>query len=331
LLRRADAQALAGCVGETGTRPELLADLIDLLRDLPEGVTLLQAARQTDLLAVSEGLEVLSARTDLPGRLHHHLALLAWRAAHHRESDGDPGSASALWRRAWRSWLALLAGPESPPEPARGALLDHLLGEHARRISDLLARGKPEPARQHWDLVQSLPSRCEEMTTRVTKFRDDLATEYLLTTREAMRHGAVPEGWRADYDRGLTLLCRLLSLDRDNVRLLTALVEICDGYFLDLYHTEDRERLREQVKRFTPFALQLARLSADRPAELPARSALAEFWKFRGFVESDAEAKVALYREALRLDPSNANVRELLAELVGSDAEGEEEEEEEDA
>ena len=36
----------------------------------------------------------------------------------------------------------------------------------------------------------------------------------------------------------------LLSLDRDNGRLLTALVEICGDWFLDLYDTENVERLR---------------------------------------------------------------------------------------
>jgi hypothetical protein len=149
----------------------------------------------------------------------------------------------------------------------------------------------------------------------VASFRDDLATDYLLTTREAMRHGAIPEGWRADYESGLALLCRLLSLDRDNVRLLTTLVEMCGDWFLDLYNLQDGPRLREQVSRCTPFVLQLTRLVADRPGELSARSALAEFYKFRGFLEDDLSAKVALYQEALRLDPGNRNVRELLAEL----------------
>ena len=64
----------------------------------------------------------------------------------------------------------------------------------------------------------------------------------------------------ADHDKGLTYLRRLLSLDRDNVRLLTALVEVCGEYFLDLYHTGSPPALIEQVERFMPFALQLARL-----------------------------------------------------------------------
>ena len=51
-----------------------------------------------------------------------------------------------------------------------------------------------------------------------------------------MRYGDVPEGWHADYEKGLSHLRRLLSLDRDNVRLLTAVVEVCGDWFLDLYN-----------------------------------------------------------------------------------------------
>ena len=43
--------------------------------------------------------------------------------------------------------------------------------------------------------------------------------------------------------------------------------------------------------------------------------ALAEFYKFRGFVAAGRENKAALYREALRFNPANENARELLAEL----------------
>jgi hypothetical protein len=149
----------------------------------------------------------------------------------------------------------------------------------------------------------------------VARFREELATAYLLATREAMRYGAIPEGWRADYEKGLAHLRRLLSLDRDNVRLLTALVEVCDEWFLDLYNAGAAPALREQVGRYTPFALQLARLVGERPGELSARVALADFYKFRGFLAAEASAKVALYREALRFNPANDNVRDLLAGL----------------
>jgi hypothetical protein len=73
--------------------------------------------------------------------------------------------------------------------------------------------------------------------------------------------------------------------------------------------------LVDQVKRSTPFALHLFGLLEDRPGELVARSALSEFYKFRGFIESDERNKIGLYREALRLNPSNGNVHELLAAL----------------
>ena len=46
-----------------------------------------------------------------------------------------------------------------------------------------------------------------------------------------------------------------------------------------------------------------------------ARAAVADFYKFRGFVAGDHSRKVALYREALRFNPSNGNVRDLLADL----------------
>src|SRR5262249_16935790 len=154
-----------------------------------------------------------------------------------------------------------------------------------------------------------------DVTGRVERSRDELASEYLVTTREAMRYGDVPEGWRADYEKGLSHLRRLLSLDRDNGRLLTAVAAVCGDWFLDLYNTEDRARLTEQVERFAPFATQLVRLTEERPGGLSARAALSEFFKFRGFVAAEPAARVAMYREALRLNPANENVRDLLTAL----------------
>src|SRR5881392_2918638 len=99
-----------------------------------------------------------------------------------------------------------------------------------------------------------------------------------------MRHGTIPEGWRANYEEGLARLRRLLSLDRDNRRLLTALVDVCDDWFVDLYDLREGPRLREEVERFTPLALQLARsgakLDENWSGGLAARAALAEFFKF---------------------------------------------------
>jgi hypothetical protein len=82
-------------------------------------------------------------------------------------------------------------------------------------------------------------------------------------------------------------------LDHDNVRLLTALAEVCTDWFLDCYNNEDPQTLWEQVNRYTPFALHLARLAEDRAADLTARAALAEFFKYRGFVASGRAAKLA--------------------------------------
>jgi hypothetical protein len=317
LQRKADAQALAGAFGESGATGSLLVDLVDLLRGLPEGAAILEAARRGDSATVQSSLDALGGRTDVPARLHHHLALLAWRSAGRLEERGEPERSP--WEQAWRHWLGFLGGPGAPGEADRDLLLDHLLGVHRRRINDLLARSEVEGARRHHDLVLSLPSLSQDLQERVARFRDSLATEYLLTTREAMRHGAVPEGWRADYDRGLALLVRLLGLERDNVRLLTALVEVCGEWFFDLYNLQDARLLGELVARYTPFALHLARLVEDRPGELPARLALAEFTKVRGFLETDRAGKIALYREALRFDPGNANVLELLAQLGVTD------------
>jgi hypothetical protein len=317
LKRRADAQAIATCFPEAGTPAPLLVDLVDLLGGLPEGAPLLEQARRGDRSSVQSGLAALAEKPDLPSRLYHHLALLWWKSA--QRSEDDPSLPSSPWRLAWRSWLAVPPGAEAPPESERGLLLEHLLGVHRRRINDLVARGDMESARGHWDLVQSLPSLDERTAGQVAHFRDDLATEYLLTTRESMKHGAPPEGWRADYERGLSLLGRLLSLDRGNVRLLTALVEICTEWFFDLYNLQAVQTLVEQVSRYTPFALHLARLIEDRPGDLSSRSVLSEFCKFRGFVEPNPADKIALYREALRLNPANGNVRDLLAALGVND------------
>ena len=66
------------------------------------------------------------------------------------------------------------------------------------------------------------------------------------------------EGWNADYEKGLGYLSRLLSLDRDNTRLLTALVEICTEWFLDCYNNQDFPRLWQGVERYTPLAKEKA-------------------------------------------------------------------------
>src|SRR5205823_11677424 len=192
----------------------------------------------------------------------------------------------------------------------------------------LLARNDVGRAKLLWELVhQTLPRQLPEgderlgplLQVRLQRFRDELATEFLLETREAMRHGAIPEGWRADYEQGLTRLRRLLSLDRDNRRLLTALIEICADWFLDLYDLRDAAKLKDEVDRYTPFSQQLAKTLGKTgdtwPEEMTARTALSEFFKYRAFVTDDMARKRELYREALAFNPANENVRNLLGGL----------------
>jgi tetratricopeptide (TPR) repeat protein len=326
LERRARAQRLADVLRLQGklTWPAvMLVDAADLLDTFPEGRAILQAAEAQDSVAARNGLDALAERSDLPPRLVHHLAVIELRTAETMEEGGDPDAAGPCWRRTWCYWLRHFAGKKD--DPVRQLLFDHLLGVHRQQTNSLLAREVMEPARRHWKLVHELPGRAgvldeelgKDLADRVGQFKDKLATEYLVTTREAMRYGEIPEGCHADYDKGLSYLRRLLSLDPQNVRLLTALVEICGEWFLDLYNTHAGRALLEQVERFTPFATQLLRLVEDRPADLAARAVLSDFYKFRGFVQRDQEQKLALYREALRLNPGNNNVRDLLAELDG--------------
>jgi tetratricopeptide (TPR) repeat protein len=306
--------------GETPPDPGLFANFVKLLERLPEGAALFAATRRSDRTAAWAVLNALAERPELPSDLAHHLAVIQTRCARAYEERGRTEIAEPFWRRAWTCWLRALGNASAVNS---SLLVDWLLAEHRRCLNEQLVCGEVPRARCHWNLVQEAPARAatinqslaEAVQERVSRFRGQLATDFLLTTREAMRYGNVPEGWRADYDKGLGFLSRLLSLDRDNVRLLTALVEICTELFLDLYNASDPVGLAERVERYTPFALQLARRIRERPGEAPARIALADFYKFRGFVARDRETARSLYCEALRLDPANENVSRLLAEL----------------
>ncbi|MFO0879175.1 MAG: hypothetical protein U0840_17665 [Gemmataceae bacterium] len=316
--RLAAAQRLAEAVRHP--HPPALADLVALLEQIPGGSEVLTAPPA----AVTERLARLADRPGVPPRLLHHLALLEMRLAE-QFAGRDPLLATLHARRAWLCWFGLFSSPETPPPEARGLLVEHLIGWHARCINDHLSRDESEAARSHWQLVGQLPALARprvpdlvpDLETAGTRFRDGLATSYLLTVREAMRFGDIPEGWRADYPRGLALLQRLLAIDPDNVRLLTAHVETCHGWFFDLYQLGD-ERIYDEVERQTPRAVHLAELTGGEAGPVTTRAALAEFWKFRGFVARSRPEKVELYREALRLDPGNSNVRDLLAEMETS-------------
>jgi tetratricopeptide (TPR) repeat protein len=326
LERFARAQALAHGWHEGANPPvgaEQLVDAVDLLLTIPAGDKLLTAAAANDKAALRSAADELLNAPDLPGRLTHHLALLELRAAESLESEGQVTESTASYRRSWAWWLRFLADGSAPESSA--LLLEKLLGAHRQRINTALGRGSMDAARGHWEIVVELPGRCarfgpglaDDCRARVARFRDELATDFLLATREAMRQAPAAHGFRADYESGLTGLRRLLSLDRDNVRLLTALIEMTDDWLLDLYNSGSHNALIDQVERFTPFALQLGRLIENRPADLSARAALAGFTKFRGFVAVQPARKAELYREALRLNPADENVRELLAELDG--------------
>jgi hypothetical protein len=325
LERRARAQLLALAVLPDGERalPDagVLVDAVDALAALADGPALLDELTRGDRADARARIEALCARPDLPPRLAHHLALLMLRAARALEEREETEKAGPYWRQSWQCWLRFFAA--APELEARRLVLDWLMGLHRQCINDLLARGAVDAARLHADFVRELPARAagideslgRDLSERVDRFREELATQYLLTTREAMCYGAIPEGWRADYEKGLGYLRRLLGLDRDNLRLLAALIEICNDWFLDLYRLGEPAQLRAQLERFTPFALQLARRIEERPGDLSACAALSDFWKFRGFLAADREHKTALYRQALRFNPANHNVRDLLAEL----------------
>ncbi len=325
LRQQGEAQWLAQVVQLDPSHPVLpamlLGDLCRWLRREPEGAALLDASTD-DVTAARQQLEALALRTDLPAELAHPLGILYLRAALAFEEEGRFSPAEGCWRLAWNNWLRWL---QLAPvlEPPHLLLLDHLLSHHRRQLNDWLARNEVDRARRLWDFLfqlrAGLPADREALRQvlgeRLEAFRSELTTSYLLTTRELMAHGEIPEGWRSDYEKGLACLRRLLSLDRDNLRLLVTLVEICSDWFLDLYNSQQNERLTEQVDRFTPFALQLARRIETVPGDLAARAAVAEFYKFRGFVAESYERKRSLYQEALRFNPANDNVRALLQDL----------------
>jgi tetratricopeptide (TPR) repeat protein len=328
LERYAEAQHLAEAFRSDGlaaVSAALLVDAVDLLHDLPGETGLLSAVSRNDRQAIDAALAALFERPELPPRLAHHLALLEHRRATFLDTEGQTAEAVAAHRRARGWWLRLLAAgpPDGPESGPAGVLADCLLGGHRRSVNAMLGRGAVEGARLHWELVAELPAlaarlapaRAEELAALVASFRDELATDFLIATREAMRQAPSTEDSHAHFDSGLARLRQLLSLDRDNPRLLTALLEICGVWFFNLYNAGTRTALIEQVERFTPFALQLARQVDGRPGDLAARAALATFTKFRGYVAADPVRRAELYREALRFNPTDNNVRGLLANL----------------
>jgi hypothetical protein len=299
------------------TPASLLIGFSDLLQQSPGGPEVFAAAENGNFAQARGRLATVAEHPELSPQLAHHLALVYTRAARQLEQQDRDDLAAPCWRRAWRCWQVWANSAELS---AVRLLIDHLLTGHRTRLKDLLARNLVNRARPLWDLLQAIQPADTEAGKLVREhlagFRDQLATDFLLEMRDAMRHGAIPQGWRSDYEQGLARLRRLLSLDRDNRRLLTALVEICADWFLDLYDLRDAKRLKDEVERYTPFSQQLARTLGKTgdtwPEEMTARTALSEFFKFRAFVTDDMERKRELYREALAFNPANENVRNLL-------------------
>jgi tetratricopeptide (TPR) repeat protein len=324
---KTQAEALAAVVRfspeQAPVIPDVLAGMVDFLREEPLGREVLAKGMGGNLTAARTALHALAEQTELAPLLAHHLAVIYSRGALAAEEADTRDLAEACWRRAWRCWLHFLAGDVEVASSQRQVLITRLLADHRHYLSDALSRERFRAARCHWEAVERLvplarqvaPSLVGEVAEKVASFREDLTTTFLTVAHEVMRTAGAPEGWRADYERGLAHLRRLLSLDRDNIRLLTALIDLCADWCLACYTNEAPAKLLELVERFTPFALKLARLVESRPGELAARIALAEFYKYRGFIAPDRAEKQALYREAARFNPENENVRQLLAEF----------------
>jgi hypothetical protein len=328
LERKAQLKSLAEAVRfdplQTDVSADVLAGALDVLQADPAGREVLAAVATGDLLAARERLKDMAQRDDLSQTCAHHLALFFYRTALVFEDHADGKTADSYWRLAWSCWLRVLAPAQTAAlEASPRFFLARLFDTHRRLVHDFLSGNAIEDARRHWSFVECLPAMAgtaapalkAEVVDCVARFREDLATDSLTATREVLKQGTASVGWRANYDEALQFLRRLLSLNSDSVRLLTAVVDICGDWFLDCYNNEDPQTIREQLGRYYPFALKLARLADTRPQEFAARAAVAEFYKFRGLMAPNQADKMAIYREALRFDPENANVRELLAGL----------------
>jgi hypothetical protein len=284
---------------------------------LVEAVELLDAAEPTFLPAASRGdieaaravLAQVAGRPELTTQLSHPLALIYHRGALFLE-ERAPDEASTLWTLAWQCWSVLLRSADG----RRSVLLNHLLGIHRRWLNVYLSSNRIDRARRHWEWVHRAGFNSDELAA----WRNDLAAEYITLAREASKQGTIPEGWSGNHEKGLEPLRRLLSLDRDNPRLLTALIEMCLDWLMDCYNNQDFAGLYRQVERFTPIALKLARVASE--ADLASRGALSDFTKFRAFMAPDLAARITLYREALRFNPANDNVRHLLEKAEASGA-----------
>jgi tetratricopeptide (TPR) repeat protein len=305
LRRLARSQKLAEAVRFTDQQPTqapgLLNGAVSCLEHETAGRAALEAAERGDQATAQALLRTIAASDNLQPDTAHHLAITFQCGAVWTESK-DAVRADQLWRSAWRCWLRWA---ETANLSDRGLVFTWLLAEHRQNIKELLARNAVEEARRHWQRVMDLAEN-RAPAKRIDAFRDELATEYLVMAREAMRYGSISAGYDADYATGLNWLVRLLSLDRDNRRLLMELVSICTEWFQECYGVGDLQQLSQGVERFTPFALHLGRqIEQSDSAELTARAVLADFTKYRAFVTDDPARKADLYAEAQRWHPTH--------------------------
>jgi len=299
------AEAVRFTVQQPAVAPGLLGGLIACLEREDIGRAALDAADRGELAAAQASLSVLAQSDDVPPDTAHHLALIYLRGALFAEQS-DAVRADELWRLSWRCWLGW---SQSANPTDRNLIFSWLLTEHKTAIKDSLTRSAIDAARRHWLRVMDFVAN-PILAKRIEAFRDQLATEYLVQTRESMRYGSVPAGYDADYEAGLNCLARLLSLDGENKRLLTEVVSICTEWFHESYGIGDLQALARGVDRFTPFALHLGRrIGQNDAAELTARAVLAEFTKYRGFVCDDPARKAELYQEAQRWHPARGRLR----------------------
>ena len=210
LERRALARSLAGLVQPEGrheTIPAgLLVDAVDLLRSFPEGQALLETLQRDDPEHSRLLLQEVLQKPEVPHRLLHHLALLELRTAQQLEEQEQTDLAEPFWRRAWRAWLRWLASPprqggeEATPLPDddRSRLLDWSAGpapQPGQRFAGPRRGGPRRGGTGTWS--RNYPPRrlplseplSRDLGQHLARFRDDLAGEYLVTTREAMRYG----------------------------------------------------------------------------------------------------------------------------------------------
>ena len=117
-----------------------------------------------------------------------------------------------------------------------------------------LAQNAVDQARCHWRIIRGLPARTRDETLsqvlsqKFETFREQLATEHLVATREAMRYGVIAEGWNADKPHGTASMAKALV---GGTSLLIAmndgLISADDLASLTAYHQGEGTRLPNET------------------------------------------------------------------------------------